>query len=135
MTRCFAIYIYILLFLWLCVYQRTVITGFWLAQQTFWYTLSLYKMEYISIILIQTWQPISIVKMDSSSQNNLGEKLIGHEKQVNQITQILDMGLAFPDRKNIARTILLYGSSGNIERLNLILIFNKLCSFNIWYYI
>ena len=37
---------------------------------------------------------------------------VGQEKAKSEIKQILDMGLAFPDRKSFARTILLYGCSG-----------------------
>ena len=32
---------------------------------------------------------------------------VGQEKAKSEIKQILDMGLAFPDRKSLARTILL----------------------------
>ena len=37
---------------------------------------------------------------------------IGQEKAKSEIKQILDLGLAFPARKSLARTILLYGCSG-----------------------
>lgn len=37
---------------------------------------------------------------------------IGQVKAKKEMEQILDLGLAFPERKTIARTVLLYGSSG-----------------------
>ena len=33
---------------------------------------------------------------------------VGQEKARSEIKQILDLGLSFPDRKSLARTILLY---------------------------
>ena len=38
---------------------------------------------------------------------------VGQEKARSEIKQILDLGLSFPDRKRLERTILLYGCSGN----------------------
>lgn len=38
---------------------------------------------------------------------------IGQLKAKEEMEQILDLGLAFPERKTIAKTVLLYGSSGD----------------------
>ena len=40
---------------------------------------------------------------------------IGQTKQIAEISQILDMGLAFPERKSLARTVLLYGVAGEMN--------------------